>query len=125
MNIIKTDQLFFVDWHDAGIGSPFCDLAEIAVFLKLERHSELLSYYFDNPTETEKILMNLHWKLRLALFAAWALEQAGPISESDPNIKIPNYLALLESILNGQQALKSNKDFQLFSATFLQTLETL
>lgn len=122
MNILNFQ---FVDWREAGVGSPFCDLSEIAVFLKPERHSELLSYYFDKPSKTEKTLMNLHWKLRLALFAAWGLEQAGPTSAHDLNIEAPHYLHLLELILNGQQPLKFRDDFRLFSTTFLQTLETL
>ncbi|MCB1828055.1 MAG: phosphotransferase, partial [Coxiellaceae bacterium] len=65
----------FVDWSEAGLGSLFGDLAEIAVFLTPEEHTTLLEDYFSKPTMKDAEQLKLHWQLRIALFSAWGLNQ--------------------------------------------------
>tara|TARA_R110000868_G_scaffold380784_1_gene646927 strand:- start:99250 stop:100161 length:912 start_codon:yes stop_codon:yes gene_type:complete len=124
-NFIKTsDKWWLIDWEFAGVGDVYYDLAEVAVYLPLERHHEvLLAYWQREPTEAEQQMLFHHWLARLLMFAAWALGKAKfnpaseklAITEADGDV-----LSLIEGLVLGQCCLGTREDFIAFACECLK-----
>jgi serine/threonine protein kinase len=116
--LVNNDTVKIIDWTDAGLGSPYSDLAMFSIFLN-NQQQEFFFEAYSSYTKTKINEAYLQQQLlgRLLLQMTWALYHASTLSVNNVSI-IPQQVSepmdislLHRHILLGTEKLKTAQDF--------------
>jgi len=90
--ILNEGSCIFIDWEEAGIGSPYLDLASMAHFIPPNKMVTWLSCYLQRPpSDEEKHKLFLYLQLRVTWCVLWSLHAAIAFGIEDlpPPLSLP------------------------------------
>lgn len=141
-NIILTPskQLKIIDWTDCGVGDPYEDLAEVAIFFNPLQLELVLAMYDPEYGEDSLKRLNSLYCQRIAWFAFWSYAEAVKRYRSDISLNMQQFnkkwyefdevnqkdFSVIISLVSRElMPLKSYEDYLLFAVVCYQHLKTI
>jgi len=131
--LINKNQVYIIDWTNAGFGDPFSDISWHAILFPITLHDTLLHYYFTDITTLMRQKLFCYYCLRLLLQAVWGIEQAKKLSPNYEQILIetlkqnnsPEPHSLCRDIANHKIVSTNPKHLLLYAASMLNSFAKL
>lgn len=131
--LISKNQVYIIDWTNAGLGDPFSDISWHAILFPVASHDTLLHYYFTDITTLMRQKLFCFYCLRLLLQAVWGIEQAKKLISNYEQLLIetlkqnnlPEPHSLCRDIANHKIVSSNPKHLLLYAASMLTSFAKL
>ncbi|MBN2689752.1 MAG: phosphotransferase [Gammaproteobacteria bacterium] len=128
--LIANNEVYFIDWTDAGCGDPFIDISWHALCFPICSQQQFLGYYFDVVEISMQQKLLCYYCLHLFLLVVWAIERAESFGKGGDGLLadvldhqiLSEPFVLMRDVFSGKITLNKPDELLTFAAVILRFL---